>query len=84
MIGDGVEIGRNVTIFQNVTLGRSDAGVEAYPRIGCNTIIYSGAVIIGDVSVGENCIIGANSVVTKSVPDNCVAVGAPARVISRG
>ncbi|MDH1767226.1 serine acetyltransferase [Comamonas aquatica] len=83
IIGDGVRLGSNVIIFQNVTIGRSDTDVANYPKIGDNVIIYAGAVIVGDVEIGANCIIGANSVVTKSIPDNSIAVGAPAKIISR-
>lgn len=83
VIGHGVVIETDVMIYQNVTLGTSNKGTNMYPIIGRNTIIYSGAVIIGNVKVGKNCIIGANSVVTKDIPDNSVAVGSPARVITR-
>lgn len=81
VIGKGVEIGRDVTIFQNVTLGKADTNINAYPRIGHGTIVYAGAVVLGDVHVGNNCIVGANSVVIRDVPDNSIAVGSPARII---
>ena len=81
VIGNGVKIGKNVTLFQNVTLGTANTGINSYPEIGCNTIIYAGSVVIGDIKIGKNCIIGANSVVTNSIPDNSVAIGSPARVI---
>lgn len=47
--------------------------------------VYIGinAVIVGNVKIGKHCVIGANSVVTKDVPDYCVAVGSPAKVIKR-
>lgn len=83
IIGEGVEISDNVIIFQNVTLGRSDTYVDSYPCIGENTIIYSGAVILGDIKIGKNCIIGANAVVTKDVADNSISVGVPARSFLR-
>lgn len=83
IIGEGVRLGKNVIIFQNVTLGRSDTHIIAYPNIGDNTIIYSGAVILGNVKVGNNCIIGANAVVTKDVPDNSIAIGVPAILVPR-
>lgn len=83
VIGNGVSIGKNVTIFQNVTLGRGDSKIEKYPSIGNGTVIYAGAVIIGDVQIGDNCIIGANSVVTKSMPNNVVIAGVPAKIISK-
>ncbi|MFQ7550955.1 MAG: DapH/DapD/GlmU-related protein [Blautia marasmi] len=49
--------------------------------MGEGSYIGINAVIIGDVKIGKHCVIGANSVVTKNVPDYCVAVGSPARVI---
>lgn len=80
VIGKGVQIGENVTIYQNVTLGESSS---KYPTIGDDTIIYAGAVIIGDIMVGERCIVGANSVVTKDVPNDCIVAGVPAKIISQ-
>lgn len=81
VIGEGAIIGSNVIIYQNVTLGRSDSNRPAYPTIGDDVTIYSGAVIIGDVKVGRGCVIGANAVVTKNVPDFHLAVGIPARIL---
>ncbi|WP_165477443.1 serine O-acetyltransferase [Idiomarina baltica] len=74
-------------IFQNVTLGGArigDAKESKYPEIGEGTVIFAGAVIVGKIKVGSNCIVGANSVVTRDLPNNCVAVGAPARIIEGG
>lgn len=51
------------------------------PTIGNNVIIYAGAMILGDISIGDNCIIGANSVVTKSCPPNSILVGTPAKIV---
>lgn len=65
-------------IWQNVTIG----GVKGkYPKFGNNVYILSNVCVIGDVNIGDNVIIGAGSVVTKSVPANSIAVGNPARVI---
>lgn len=80
VIGGGAVLADGVIIHQNVTLGalRFNAerrGVDCKQIIGRNTIICAGAKILGDVIIGENCIIGANSVVTKNVPDNSVVVG---------
>lgn len=83
VIGAGVEIGENVTIYQNVTIGGArigDAKKNNYPIIGNNTIIFSGAVLIGEITIGENVIIGANSVVNVDVPDSHLAVGVPCRL----
>lgn len=51
--------------------------------IGDGSYIGINAVIVGNVKIGKHCVIGANSVVTKDVPDYCVAVGSPARVIKK-
>lgn len=71
-------IGRGTKIYQNVTIGNANG-----PRIGENCIIGSGAVILGDITIGNNCRIGANAVVLNNIPNNCTAVGVPARIIER-
>ena len=84
VIGEGVVIGENVTIYQNVTIGGRVIGdwrKGNYPTVLGNTVIFAGAVIVGKVQIGRNCVIGANSVVTTDIPDNATAVGAPARVV---
>lgn len=52
-------------------------------EICSGTWIGTNAVIVGNVRIGKNCVIGANSVVTHDIPDYCVAVGAPARVVKK-
>lgn len=79
VIGARCKIGKNCMIHQNCTIGDRNGG---RPIIGDNVIIYAGAMILGDISIGDNCIIGANSVVTKSFPANCILVGSPAKNIS--
>lgn len=71
-------IGKSFTVFQGVTVGVSNGG---RPTIGDNVTIFSNSVVVGDITIGNNVQIGAGSVVTKSVPDNCVVVGNPARII---
>lgn len=73
-------IGKKVIIGQGVTIGRQ-LDPKGVPRIGDNVYISAGARVLGDISVGNNVIIGANSVVVKSVPDNCIVAGVPARII---
>jgi serine O-acetyltransferase len=76
-------IGTNCTISQNVTIGDLKRGKHTgSPVIGNNVYIAPGAVIIGSIHIGHNVIIGANSVVNKDLPDNAVAAGIPASVIS--
>jgi serine O-acetyltransferase len=80
IIGEKCRIGDNVRIYQQVTIGQNR---NKYPVIGNNVIIYAGAKIIGDIHIGDNCIVGANAVVTKSIPDNSVVGGIPARIIKK-
>ncbi len=61
--------------------GRS--GKENVPVIGNDVYIATGAKILGDIKVGNNVIIGANAVVIKDVPDNCVVAGVPAKIIKQ-
>lgn len=75
-----VEMGHNVTIYQNVTIGIKDGGC---PTICDGAKIYSGAVVIGDIRVGEDAIVGANAVVLDDVPDGATVSGVPARKIEK-
>lgn len=83
VIHDRAIIGDNVNVGTGVTIGGTSKKKEV-PVIGANTIISSGAKIIGPVIIGKNCVIGANAVVLKDIPDNCVVVGIPAKVIKEG
>lgn len=80
-IASCVEIGQDVTIHQNVTIGMKDGGC---PTICDGAKIYSGAVVIGDVRVGKKAVVGANAVVLDDVPDGSSVVGVPAREIQKG
>lgn len=75
-------LGKNCIIGSCVTIGGKSGWYEV-PQIGDNVEIASGAKILGPVRIGSNVIIGANAVVTKDVPDNCVVAGIPARIIAR-
>ena len=85
-----ITIGDNVTIAPRVHILAHDASTKMfldYTKIGCvnignNVFIGAESVILPGVTIGNNVIIGANSTVTHSIPDNSVAVGSPARVIS--
>ena len=76
VIGPGCAIGVHVVLG-----GR--APIKGAPRLGRGVIVHSGAKLIGPISVGDNCVIGANAVVTKDIPANCVAVGVPARIVKQ-
>ena len=84
-ISAGAKIGKNCTIFQQVTIGSNtlaDSKGRGAPIIGDNCYIGVGAKIIGNVRIGNNVRIGANCVVVKDVPDNATVVCAENRVIT--
>lgn len=82
VIGEGVVIKENVIVFQQVTFGsHGKVGEElAYPIIENNVKIFAGAKIIGGVTIGENSIIGASSLINKDVPPNSIAYGVPCKI----
>lgn len=80
VIGANAVIGDEVTILQNVSIGRSDALPARSPRIGRGVFIGAGATILGDIRIGDFARIGADTVVTSDVPAGCTAVGNPARL----
>lgn len=84
VIGETTVIENDVLIYQGVTLGGVSLNQgKRHPTIQSNTVIGSGAKVLGNITIGENCKIGANSVVVKDVPCSSTAVGIPARVIRR-
>ena len=84
VIGETTVIGNNVMIYQQVTLGGvSLSKGKRHPTIEDNVIIGAGAKVLGNITIGANSKIGANSVVIRDVPPNSTAVGVPARVASR-
>lgn len=71
VIGGDVEINGPVVIFNDVNLGKSYPGYEfGMPKVGGNVLISCGSRILGNISIGSNVVIGANSVVTKNLEDN--------------
>jgi serine O-acetyltransferase len=82
VIGETSEIGDDVTMYQNATLGGTgkDTG-KRHPTVGSNVMIGAGAKILGPVKIGDNTKIAAGSVVLKDIPSNSTAVGVPAKVV---
>ena len=76
--------GKNLSVWQCVTVGRNPKNSKNerdIPIIGDNVNIYAGAIVAGGINIGNNVDIGAGSVVLKSIPDNCVVGGNPAKII---
>ncbi len=84
VIGETAIIGTGVTIFQGVTLGGTgkEKG-KRHPTIGNNVVVGAGAIILGNIHIGDNSRIGAAAVVTKSVPADTTVVGNPSWTIKR-
>ncbi|MFL6447009.1 MAG: serine O-acetyltransferase [Bryobacteraceae bacterium] len=74
-------IGKNCSVNQLVVIGWTDR--TRGPILGDNVSVKAGAKILGPITLGNNVTVGANAVVTKDVPANCVVVGVPARIIRR-
>jgi serine O-acetyltransferase len=86
IIGNNVKLGNNCTIYQNVTIGTKEIKnwkYAAYPKIGNNVIICANSVVFGDIEIGDNCIIGAGSIVKTSFKTNSIIAGNPAKLISK-
>jgi serine O-acetyltransferase len=82
VIGETVETGENVTLYQGVTLGGTSlAHGKRHPTIGNNVTVGVGAAVLGAIVVGDGARVGAGSVVVKDVPPNATVVGIPARVV---
>lgn len=84
VIGATAIIEDDVLIYQGVTLGGVSLNKgKRHPTIKSNSVIGSGAKVLGNITIERNCKIGANSVVICDVPENCTAVGVPAKIIKR-
>jgi serine O-acetyltransferase len=84
VIGETAIVGDDVTLYQGVTLGGT--GKEhgkRHPTIEDNVVVGGGAKILGNITVGKNCRIGAGSVVLRNVPENSTVVGVPGHIIFR-
>ena len=89
VIGETSEIGDNVTIYHNVTLGgvspsinsNEQRNVKRHPTLEDKVVVGSGAQILGPIKIGKNSLIGSNAVVTKDVPEKSIMVGIPAKKV---
>ena len=80
VIGETAEVGDNVTIYHNVTLGGvSWKKTKRHPTLGNHVVVGAGAQILGPIVIGERSRVGSNAVVVKDVPAGSVVVGVPGR-----
>lgn len=85
VLGGGSVIGENCTFLRNVTLGerhpdRTVEAARAYPTLGDNCMVGTGATILGSIIIGDNVKVGAHSLVLRDVPPGVTVMGTPARV----
>jgi serine O-acetyltransferase len=82
-VGEGVVIGDDVSMLQEVTISSSPEGQAGAPRIGRGVLLSAGAIVLGNIDIGDFAKIGAGSMVLASVPSGYTAVGVPARLVGR-
>lgn len=84
VIGETSILGDDITLYQGVTLGGTgkDKG-KRHPTLGNGVVVGTGAKVLGNITVGDNCRVGAGSVVLRSIPDNSTIVGVPGHIVLR-
>jgi serine O-acetyltransferase len=84
VIGETAVVGDDVLLYQGVTLGGTgkERG-KRHPTLLDRVVVGDGAKILGNLTIGANCRIGAGSVVLRDVPDDSTVVGVPGHVIFR-
>lgn len=82
VIGETTIIGDDVLLYKGVVLGGTSLEKEKrHPTIGNNVVVGTGAIVLGDIEIGDNCKVGAGSVVTKSAPPGSTIVGIPGKTL---
>ena len=81
IISGFASFGDNCVLRDGVTVGLRRVEDPVAPRVGNNVDIGTGAKLLGDITIADNVVIGANAVVLEDVPPNSIAVGVPARII---
>jgi len=85
VIGETSEIGDDVLLYQGVVLGgTTHEKKKRHPTLGNNVVVGAGAILLGDIVIGDEARVGAGSVVVTSLEPRTTAVGVPARVVRRG
>lgn len=88
ILGRGVLVNQICSIGHDVKIGEfseicPNVSISGYCNLGDNVFIGTGAIILPNIKIGNNVVIGAGAVVSKDLPDNCVAVGVPAKIIKQ-
>jgi len=82
VVGETTEVGDDVLLYQGVVLGGVSLNKgKRHPTVGNKVVIGSGAKVLGNITLGDNCKIGAGSVVLRDVPSGTTAVGVPCRIV---
>lgn len=82
VIGETAQIGDDCVLYHGVTLGGvSTQNQKRHPTLGHRVMVGAGAKILGPVTLGDDTKVGANSVVTKDVPQGKTAIGIPAKIV---
>lgn len=81
IINVNTTLGDNINISQGVTIGQANRGSKkGCPKIGNEVWIGTNAVIVGNVTIGNNVLIAPNAYVNTDVPDNSIVIGNPAQI----
>jgi len=83
VIGRGTRLGARATLFQNVTFGArswSPDAIGAFPSTGDNCFFCAGAIVLGGIRVGDDCVVAAGAVLDRDLPDGALARGVPATI----
>ena len=88
MVGEGVLVNLNCTIGHDSKIGKfvemsPNVNISGNCTIGDYSVLGTNAIVLPKISIGKNVIVGAGSLVTKDLPDNCLAIGIPAKVIKQ-
>lgn len=86
VIGETTVIGDDCILYQGVTLGGVGTGADKskrHPTLKNHVMVSAGAKVIGGITIGNHCILGAQTVVLKDVPDYSTVVGIPARIVKK-
>ncbi len=82
VLGETAVVGNDVTLYHGVTLGGTSWNKgKRHPTLGNGVMVGAGAKILGNITVGDHCRVGANSVVVEDVPTGCTVVGIPGKVV---